>query len=81
LLPSWWEWKVAAPKSTKCIATAKWPQKAPGGPYFEVTTSDGGAVIFEAGLWYTRRLLSEYLPPIEAGNPSVKEFLRGNGLI
>lgn len=78
-LPSEWTWNFITPKS-KCIATAKWPQQrqAPGGPFFAVYV--GEDLVFETGIWYTRRLLSEYLPAIEAGNPSVKDFLKANGL-
>jgi len=77
MLPNEWTWNLT-PKS-KCIATAKWQQReAPGGPFFAISV--GEDLIFETGIWYTRRLLSEYLPAIEAGNPSVKDFLKANGL-
>lgn len=36
---------------------------------------------WEVGKWWKRRFTQEYMPPIDANNPSVAQFLAGNGLI
>jgi hypothetical protein len=35
---------------------------------------------WEVGKWWKRRYTQEYMPPIDANNPSVEQFLIGNGL-
>jgi hypothetical protein len=80
MLPSSWEWLKKSPHHLlKCIANRKLSD-GPGGTYFEVKQTDG-TLLFEIGIWYTRRLLQEYIPPIERNNPSVMEFLKANGLV
>jgi lipase maturation factor 1 len=79
MLPSSWEWLKKSPHHPlKCIANRKLSDGL-GGTYFEVKQTDG-TLLFEIGIWYTRRYLQEYIPPIERNNPSVKEFLKVNGL-
>ena len=80
VLPSSWDWLKKSPhRPLKCIANRK-QSNGLGGTYFEVKQTDG-TLLFEIGIWYTRRLLQEYIPPIERNNPSVMEFLKANGLV
>eukprot|EP00903_Cladosiphon_okamuranus_P019438 g17873.t1 len=41
------------------------------------SSTDGGR---ERGAWWTRRFVREYLPPVDLGNPSLRQFLASHGL-
>ena len=51
----------------------EWARRIPG-----VTFTDWGMMGFPNQYW-TRKLIRQYLPPIDAGNPSLKEFLQNSG--
>ena len=35
---------------------------------------------WEVGVWWKRKYVGEYMPPIEKNNPSVKDFLRAHAM-
>lgn len=52
------------------------PLAGGGGARGDVGQADGE----ERGVWWTRRFVREYLPPVGLGNPSLNKFLASHGL-
>jgi hypothetical protein len=74
-----WSWPVGVGTSMSCSARVKHADDG-SGPFLAVrrgTAGDGG---FEVGRWWTRRLLSTWLPALEKDNASVRAFLSAHGM-
>jgi hypothetical protein len=89
-LPPAWGW--APPDPAQPTGTPGMRLRTPGCAAAVVVASDDGSGLalrlhpahryggmLEVGAWWCRRRVGEYLPPLEAGNPSLAQFLASMG--
>lgn len=85
-IPRAWGWRVlsrgkrsAAERGRPACASATVLLSDDGsGRYLRVEHSGG---VVEVGTWWSRRWLENWMPALEARNPSVRAFLEGRGLV
>ncbi|CAM9767729.1 unnamed protein product [Ectocarpus fasciculatus] len=80
--PGGWFAGTPDPTTPEAQETTRARETASSSSPSSVAVSGGGSSDDgrERGVWWTRRFVREYLPPVGLGNPSMRQFLAQHGL-